>query len=210
MRVREKPGSQAGSLGAGIERQLGLTVRSPLAPRTAPPPVSAGSGTRSQGLHAPSGSAHEPAGTTLNLHLRQFPRLQARPLRTNAEPLDRRLRQTNVQRPTTHARNVAPSNRAAEKSNSTRLTPAVLRCPDDANQYVLEGRNHWQHDLPYPPELPADGPLNLHHDADAYVDRALRRAGRLWDLFAVSSALRDRYFLGAVTDALNQRDALSA
>jgi hypothetical protein len=82
---------------------------------------------------------------------------------------------------------------------AVRVVPRVLRCPDTADQYSMIGEgNRWELNPAYPDELPRTGPLGPAHHAEDEHFRQLLREGRPWELLAVSSALRDRHFVGAM------------
>ena len=81
------------------------------------------------------------------------------------------------------------------------LVPLVLRTPNSVDQYSISGdSNRWELNPCYPDRLPRGRPLNLPHHAEP--ERTLVRQGRPWDLLAVSSALRDRHFIGPMAAAL--------
>jgi hypothetical protein len=82
---------------------------------------------------------------------------------------------------------------------SVRLSPIVLRCRDDADQYSLTALgNRWDINPDYPDELPRKGPLETSHHREGSASRHLVHEGRPWDLLATSSALRDRHFVPAI------------
>jgi hypothetical protein len=79
------------------------------------------------------------------------------------------------------------------------VTPMVLRCPDSADQYMLTGLgNRWELNPAYPDELPRKATVGAPHFNEDAASRQLLRLDRPWDLLAVSSALRDRHFVGAM------------
>jgi hypothetical protein len=76
--------------------------------------------------------------------------------------------------------------------------PVLLACPDDAGQYsIVSDNNRWVANPPYPDALPLQAGREPTHLRSENEDRCLLRSNRSWDLLAVSSALRDRYFTGA-------------
>ena len=91
---------------------------------------------------------------------------------------------------------------------AARVVPVVLRCPDGPDQYVLTGEaNRWELNPDYPDALPSDRHLDIPHHNEADNPRALIRAGRPWDLLAVSASLRDRHFFDAIRESIARINA---
>jgi hypothetical protein len=81
---------------------------------------------------------------------------------------------------------------------AVRLHAWVLRLASGPDQYLRAGfANRLDPSVDFSEKLPDDPDQAAPHHADA-AGRELVRAGRAWDLLAVSSALRDRWFWPAL------------
>ncbi|MHB8960531.1 MAG: hypothetical protein ACYDAN_12980, partial [Candidatus Limnocylindrales bacterium] len=83
------------------------------------------------------------------------------------------------------------------------IMPWVVHVDDDAQQYETPGSARREYNVPYPEEWrPLDGwRLTAHHRTpESYL---LQRRGRSWDLLAVSCVLRDRLYVAALREGLN-------
>jgi hypothetical protein len=78
------------------------------------------------------------------------------------------------------------------------LVPTILRCAQDADQYRLTGSgNRYELNPEFPDPLDAKALAEMPHHRDDH-HRKLLTIDRPMDLLAVSAALRDRYFAGAI------------
>ena len=78
------------------------------------------------------------------------------------------------------------------------LVPTILRCSQDADQYRLTGSdNRYELNPEFPDLLDVNAMAAMPHHRDD-EDRKLLTIDRPMDLLAVSAALRDRYFCGAI------------
>lgn len=81
---------------------------------------------------------------------------------------------------------------------AVRLNPWILRLADGTDQYLSTGlANRLDPSADFAEELPEDPDEAAPHHADP-TGRELSEAGRAWDLLAVSSALRERWFWSAL------------
>lgn len=81
---------------------------------------------------------------------------------------------------------------------AARIVPYVLRTGHGLDQYRLTGTgNRYELNPQYPDPFNTEGLMAMAHHQDD-EERLLVTMGRSMDLLAVSSALRDRYFCGAI------------
>jgi hypothetical protein len=80
---------------------------------------------------------------------------------------------------------------------AVRIFPCVLRMADGPDQYSRTGEsNRIDPNADFVEQLAAGHPVAPHH-SDGAGTQAIE-AGRAWDMIAIGSALRDRYFVGAL------------
>lgn len=82
--------------------------------------------------------------------------------------------------------------------HAVKIHPQVLRLAEGPDEYIRTGlSNRLDPHVDFAEELPSADPVAPHH-RDA-AGRTLAEGGRTWDLLAISSALRDRHFVRALT-----------
>jgi hypothetical protein len=90
---------------------------------------------------------------------------------------------------------------------AVRIYPWVLRLADGPDQYLKTGlANRLDPHVDFAEELDDNEEAAPHHRDVA--GRQLCEQGRAWDLLAVSAALRDRHFLGAIRSLASHRHAV--
>ncbi len=82
--------------------------------------------------------------------------------------------------------------------HAVKIHPQVLRLAEGPDEYIRTGlSNRLDPHVDFAEELAGTDPVAPHH-RDA-AGRTLTEGGRTWDLLAISTALRDRHFVRALT-----------